>query len=56
MVNTRGRLIVKAQTDIIPHPYIMTLDLLKLKTPGGKKKRRIRGVNTYDNNLMADQV
>lgn len=56
VVSTRGRLIVEARTNIIDHSYIMVLDLWELEKPGGKKNRKTRVANTYENNLTAHQV
>lgn len=55
-VSRRGQLIVEARMNIIDYIYIMAQDLWELEIPGGKKKRRTRIVNTYDNNLHSDQV
>lgn len=49
--NTRGRLIVEARTDVIHHLYIMMLDLKELDLQRRKKKKRVRVVNTYNNNI-----
>lgn len=38
------------------HPYIIVLDLWQPDRQTRLKKRRKKLVNTYDNNLKADQV
>lgn len=53
--NTKRRFIVRAQTDIINHPYEKVLDIWKLDRQGGKMSR-IRLLNTYNNNLREDHV
>lgn len=55
-VNTSGRLIIEARTDIIDHPYIMAIDVWELEKPGEEKKRRTRLISPYNNNLRANQV
>lgn len=55
-VSTKGQLIVKARMNTINHLYIMTLDLWELERSGGKKKKRTRVVNTYNNNFTVDQI
>lgn len=49
-VSTRGKPIVEVYTDIIDYSFIMVLHPRELHIQGGKKKRRIRVANTYDNN------
>ena len=44
----KGRLIVESRSDIVDHPYIQVLDVWELDSQG-KKKRRTRIVNVYDN-------
>lgn len=55
-INTMGRLILDARTDIIDHPYIIVLDIWELNRQREKMKRRTRLVNNYNNNIRADQV
>lgn len=56
VVHTMEKLMMKAWINIINHSYIMVLDLWELEKASGKKKRRIRLVNTYDNSLKVDHV
>lgn len=56
VITTKNRIIVEARMNLINHPYIQVLDVSKLEERGGKKKRRTRIVNVYDNYLLADQV
>lgn len=55
-VTTRYRVIVEARIDIINHPYIQELNVWKLEERPGRKRRRTRVVNMYDNHLRADQM
>lgn len=55
-VSTRERLIMEARIDIIDHPYITVLNVWEQEKEGGKRKRRTRVANIYDNNLSANQV
>lgn len=52
----RNRIIVEARMDIVNHLYIQALYVRELDENRGKKKKRTRVVNVYDNHLPADQA
>ena len=50
-----SRVVVENRTDLISHPYCMVLDIRELDPQSGKRLRRTRVVNLYDNKVGKGQ-
>lgn len=55
-VNIGEIVIVETWPDVIDHPYIIILDICEFDGKGGKKKRRTKIINNFNNNMRVDNL
>ena len=54
--NIISRVIIENRTDLISHPYYMTLDIKELHPQSGMFLQKTRIINLYDNKVGRGQL